>query len=42
MGTSSILHRVQPIGGDGKYKEEEAKRDPYENSIGVMYWGVSV
>ena len=26
---SSILHRIQPIGGDGKYKKGEAKRDPY-------------
>ena len=27
---SPILHRIQPIGGDAKYKKGEAKRDPYD------------
>ena len=27
---SPILHRIQPIGGDGKYKKAEAKRDLYD------------
>ena len=32
---SSILHRIQPIGGDGKYKKGEAKRECGSHSFGV-------
>ena len=35
VGTSPVLPRVQPKGGDGKYKKGETKRDHYNDSFVV-------